>query len=536
MDRPSTKRARPAILVHGGAWATPEDELDAHRIGVHRASMVGFEILLTGGSSVDAVQKVVEFLEADPTFNAGRGSVLNARGEVELDAAIMEGTDLKAGSVAAVSGVLHPVLLAREVLEHSQHVMLAGEGAREFARGRGIPLCDPEELIVERERERFLRARRIPPSTSIAPSETVGAVACDGRGQVAAASSTGGTFLKLPGRIGDSPIVGAGLYCGRLEGSGRVHGQGRNHSPNGDGLSRRRGHDDRHRTGGGGAADHPRARISNRRSRRAHCRRLQGRAGLCLQHSAHGVRLPHGRNDEARSRNMKGASYREVLPAPSLRRFVECYWFLQAPEDAQPDAEPILPDGCMELVLSLGASFQRCHEDGRVEPQPSRMLVGQMDHAVTVRAGGPVDVVGVRFHPSGAHPLFRFSMGSLANRLVPLAEAVDLPDFLAGEIRIHERKRALDANLIPRFERSMQSDSGLERAIASVVEAEGRIGVDRLAQDMGIGPRQLERMFRERVGIGPKRFARILRFQSVFRTLASFGAALGGARARLRLL
>ncbi len=143
MDCPSTKRARPAILVHGGAWATPEDELDAHRIGVHRASMVGFEILLTGGSAVDAVQKVVEFLEADPTFNAGRGSVLNARGEVELDAGIMEGTDLKAGSVAAVSGVLHPVLLAREVLEHSPHVMLAGEGAREFARGRGIPLCDP---------------------------------------------------------------------------------------------------------------------------------------------------------------------------------------------------------------------------------------------------------------------------------------------------------------------------------------------------------------------------------------------------------
>ncbi len=214
---------------------------------------------------------------------------------------------------------------------------------------------------------------------------------------------------------------------------------------------------------------------------------------------------------------MKGASYREALPAPSLRRFIECYWFLQAPEDAQSNAEPILPDGCMELVLNLGAPFQRCHEDGRVEPQPSRMLVGQMDHAVTVRAGGPVDVVGVRFHPSGAHPLFRFSMGSLANRLVPLAEAVDLPDFLAGKTRIQERKRALDANLVPRFERSMQSDTGFERAIASVVEAEGRIGVDGLAQDMGIGPRQLERMFRERVGIGPKRFARILRFQSVFR-------------------
>ncbi|HJS74693.1 MAG TPA: isoaspartyl peptidase/L-asparaginase family protein [Vicinamibacteria bacterium] len=217
---------RPAILVHGGAWATPEGELDAHRIGVHRASMIGFEMLLTGSSALDAVQKVVEFLEADPTFNAGRGAVLNARGEVELDAAIMEGSELKAGSVAAVSGVLHPVVLAREVLEHSQHVMLAGEGAREFARHRGVPLCDPEELVVERERERFQRARRDPRSSSSAPSETVGAVACDSRGQVAAASSTGGTFLKLPGRIGDSPIVGAGLYADDRKGAAASTGRG----------------------------------------------------------------------------------------------------------------------------------------------------------------------------------------------------------------------------------------------------------------------------------------------------------------------
>ena len=118
--------------------------------------MIGFEILLTGGSALDAVQKVVEFLEADPTFNAGRGSVLNARGEVELDAAIMEGSELKAALVACVSGVLHPVVLAREVLEHSQHVMLAGDGARSSHASAAIPLCDPKELIVERERERFL--------------------------------------------------------------------------------------------------------------------------------------------------------------------------------------------------------------------------------------------------------------------------------------------------------------------------------------------------------------------------------------------
>ncbi len=225
MDRPSRKRAPPAILVHGGAWATPEGELEAHRIGVNRASMIGFEILLTGGSALDAVQKAVEFLESDPTFNAGRGSVLNARGEVELDAAIMEGSELLAGAVACVSRIPHPVSLAREILESSQHVMLSGEGALEFARSRGIPLCDPGELIVERERERYLRARRVaaPPSS---PNETVGAVACDSRGHVAAASSTGGTFLKLPGRIGDSPVIGSGLYADDRKGAAASTGGG----------------------------------------------------------------------------------------------------------------------------------------------------------------------------------------------------------------------------------------------------------------------------------------------------------------------
>jgi len=188
--------------------------------------MIGFEILLTGGSALDAVQKAVEFLESDPTFNAGRGSVLNSRGEVELDAAIMSGSELKAGSVAGVSRMLHPVALAREILESSQHVMLSGEGALEFARGRGIPFCDPEELIVERERERYLRARRIGALPESPPSETVGAVACDGHGQVAVASSTGGTFLKLPGRIGDSPVIGAGLYADDRKGAAASTGHG----------------------------------------------------------------------------------------------------------------------------------------------------------------------------------------------------------------------------------------------------------------------------------------------------------------------
>lgn len=224
MDRPSLDRARPAILVHGGAWNTPEGELEGHRIGVHRASMIGFEILLTGGSALDAVQKAVEFLESDPAFNAGRGSVLNARGEVELDAAIMEGSELRAGSAACVSRILHPVALAREILESSPHVMLSGEGALEFARSRGINLCDPEELIVDRERERYRRARAAAAETP--PPDTVGAVACDSHGHVAAATSTGGALLKLPGRIGDSPVIGAGLYADDRRGAASSTGWG----------------------------------------------------------------------------------------------------------------------------------------------------------------------------------------------------------------------------------------------------------------------------------------------------------------------
>lgn len=233
MDRPSQKKGRPAILVHGGAWATPDGEIEEHRKGVHRASMVGYEILLMGGSALDAVQRAVEYLEADPTFNAGRGSVLNANGRVELDAAIMDGSRLAAGAVACVSGLVHPVALAREVLENSPHVMLTGEGALEFARTRGITTCDPEELMVERERQRYrlARASSSPGDTRslggmAQPGDTVGAVACDSNGHVAAATSTGGALLKLAGRIGDSPIVGAGLYADDRRGAASSTGWG----------------------------------------------------------------------------------------------------------------------------------------------------------------------------------------------------------------------------------------------------------------------------------------------------------------------
>jgi beta-aspartyl-peptidase (threonine type) len=231
MDKPGRRKAKPAILVHGGAWATPEGEKEPHRKGVHRASMIGFEVLLTGGSALDAVQKAVEYMESDIAFNAGTGSVLNARGEVELDAAIMDGSNLEAGAVASVTGVRHPILLAREVMDHSRHVLLTAQGALDFARSRGIELCDPSELIVEREVERYeaARARSGPSSSSstpAAPSDTVGAVACDAKGHVAAATSTGGALLKHPGRVGDSPLIGSGLYADDRRGAASSTGWG----------------------------------------------------------------------------------------------------------------------------------------------------------------------------------------------------------------------------------------------------------------------------------------------------------------------
>jgi beta-aspartyl-peptidase (threonine type) len=232
MDRPGVTRGRPSILVHGGAWATPDGELDDHRKGVHRASIIGFEVLLTGGSALDAVQKAVEFMESDETFNAGKGSVLNRNGEIQLDAAIMDGKSLNAGAVACVSGVVHPVALARAILERSPHVMMVAEGAIEFAREQGLQLCDPGDLIVERERERYRSARKTSAAGSTeslgmdSPGDTVGAVACDSAGHVAAATSTGGALLKLPGRVGDSPLVGSGLYADDRRGAASSTGWG----------------------------------------------------------------------------------------------------------------------------------------------------------------------------------------------------------------------------------------------------------------------------------------------------------------------
>ena len=200
----------PAILVHGGAWDIPAGERDAHQSGALAAVHLGFDLLRDGVSALDTVEAVVTLLEDDPALNAGTGSVLNRRGEAVLDASIMDGEDLRVGAVAAVRTILNPVRVARRVIDATRQVLLVGAGAEEFARQQGFEAIQPEELVVPREvtRLREHQARR----RVVAPGDTVGAVALDREGRIAAAGSTGGTLGKRPGRVGDTPLPGAGLY------------------------------------------------------------------------------------------------------------------------------------------------------------------------------------------------------------------------------------------------------------------------------------------------------------------------------------
>ena len=191
----------PAIIVHGGAGPIKDESLPARREGCKAAALAGWKILEEGGASLDAAEAAVVVLEDDPLFNSGTGSTLNSLGKVEMDAAIMDGASLRAGAVAAVSGIKNPIKLARRVMEDGRHVLLAGEGALMFARQVGFPECPPESLIVDRERKRW-----------DSKHGTVGCVAFDSTGKLAVATSTGGIFNKLPGRVGDSPLIGCGTY------------------------------------------------------------------------------------------------------------------------------------------------------------------------------------------------------------------------------------------------------------------------------------------------------------------------------------
>ena len=216
-----------AIVVHGGAGERSPDgpEADAARAGCEAAARAGWAVLQAGGAALDAVQAAVLVLEDDPIFNAGRGSCLTRAGTVEMDAAIMSGAGLRAGAIGAVTGVRNPVALARSVLEDGEHVLLVGAGALAFAREQGLALVAPDHHVTDAARAALadvLRAR----ATAPAGGGTVGAVARDAAGHVAAATSTGGMVGKRPGRVGDSPLPGSGTYADDEAGAASATGHG----------------------------------------------------------------------------------------------------------------------------------------------------------------------------------------------------------------------------------------------------------------------------------------------------------------------
>jgi beta-aspartyl-peptidase (threonine type) len=222
----------PVLVVHGGAWAIPDDMVDAHRKGVSNAAAAGWRVLERGGSSLDAVEEAVVVMEDDETFDAGRGSFLNRDGKVQLDALIMDGGTLRAGGVGCVERIANPVRAARKILSESPHVYFVAEGAERFAAEHGIPLCRNEDLIIPREVERlreYLARGEDHREDIFAPAishDTVGAVALDRDGNIAAATSTGGTLAKAPGRLGDSSLIGCGCYANNESAAASTTGWG----------------------------------------------------------------------------------------------------------------------------------------------------------------------------------------------------------------------------------------------------------------------------------------------------------------------
>ena len=253
---------QPVLIVHGGAWAIPDDAVASHQNGVRSAVSAGWAVLSRGGSALDAVETALTVLEDDETFDAGRGSFLTRDGRVQLDALLMNGGDLRAGGVACVERLRNPIQAARLVLDRSPHVYFVGAGAEAFAAEHGMPLIENADLVIPRERERLrafqhAQASGLPDLTfagSPSPSpgvpfpepasdpaleetavdeevehglptelqvtdptlhshDTVGALALDANGNLAAGTSTGGTLSKAPGRVGDSSLIGCGCYA-----------------------------------------------------------------------------------------------------------------------------------------------------------------------------------------------------------------------------------------------------------------------------------------------------------------------------------
>src|ERR1700744_4088919 len=240
----------PILLVHGGAWAIPDDAVDAHTFGVRSALLAGYALLERGATAVDAVEAAVAVLEDDEAFDAGRGSFLTREGKVQLDALLMDGGmtgPMRAGGVACVERLRNPIHAARLVLEKSPHVYFVGRDAENFAAEHGMSLIDNSELVLDRERERLALAQHkeragLPDQTfsgvetitqetdkeppGLTSHDTVGAVALDAGGNLAAATSTGGTLNKAPGRVGDSSLIGCGCYADNLSAAVSLTGWG----------------------------------------------------------------------------------------------------------------------------------------------------------------------------------------------------------------------------------------------------------------------------------------------------------------------
>lgn len=231
---------QPSLIVHGGTGSWPQEALLDAEEGVREACAAGWRVLDAGGSALDAVEAAVRVMEDAPCFDAGRGSYANMLGEAEMDAIIMDGKTLNLGAVAAVKGVRHPISLARLVMTHTPHTFIAAEGARMLAEHYGLEMLPTEILLTGDElayRQR-LQVEGLPNLTEMfaaaaeeaagptGTGDTVGAVARDSRGDIATATSTGGKRRKLPGRVGDSPLVGSGAYADNEAGGASTTGDG----------------------------------------------------------------------------------------------------------------------------------------------------------------------------------------------------------------------------------------------------------------------------------------------------------------------
>lgn len=223
-------------MVHGGAGDVSDEAIPLKKHGVKLAARIGYETLKSTGNVIDAVQQAVQAMEENSNFNSGYGSVLTWEGNVEMDAAIMSGSDLDAGCVSLVKDILHPIALARSVMEKTRHKYLAGDGAMTFAKEDGFELLPPGALVTENSKKAldefknslnvsYVRHDLLDEYTFGSPG-TVGAVAIDAYGNVAAATSTGGITGKMPGRIGDSPILGGGTYADNEAGCVSATGNG----------------------------------------------------------------------------------------------------------------------------------------------------------------------------------------------------------------------------------------------------------------------------------------------------------------------